>query len=289
MYKDMFGNKRYKIGLHVHTTMSDGAVSPKECAKIYKDAGFDAIAITDHWHYSDETELSGLKIFSGCEYNLGMSDTATDVMHIVGVCMDKNPMLVRENCTRQQVIDAIINCGGLAIFAHPAWSLNTTQHAKELNGFGAIEIFNTVSNVNQSNRPYSGYIVDILANEAITYPLIATDDTHYYSGLDDTKSYIMVRANSLDKKDILNAIKNRDFYATQGPELHVKRVGNKIIADCSECEWLAFMTNSAWAPDRMKRGKVTHAEYNLYPIDKWLRVEVMDKNGCYAWSNIIIV
>ena len=49
------------------------------------------------------------------------------------------------------------------------------------------------------------------------------------------------------------------------------------------------MTNSAWAPDRMKRGKVTHAEYNLYPIDKWLRVEVMDKNGCYAWSNIIIV
>ena len=85
MYKDMYGNIRYKVGLHIHTTESDGKVSPEESARIYKEAGFDAIAITDHWKYHGEDEISGLKILSGCEYNMGASDTSVDVMHIVGV------------------------------------------------------------------------------------------------------------------------------------------------------------------------------------------------------------
>ena len=289
MFKDMFGNRRYKIGLHLHTTRSDGRVSPDECAKIYKAAGFDAIAITDHWTYAAEEELCGLKIFSGCEYNMGGSDTAEGVMHIVGVGMDEDPRLSRDECTCQEVIDAIRKNGGMAIFAHPAWSLNTVEQAKALRGFGALEIYNTVSDVYQSNRPYSGYIVDLLANEGLIYPLIATDDTHYYNGEDETKSFVMVRADSLCKADVLRAIQTGDFYATQGPELHVRREGDTLIADCSECVSLAFMSNSAWQPDRMQRGCVTHAEYKIRPIDKWVRVEVKDKDGRYAWSNLTVV
>ena len=289
MYKDMFGNVRYKVALHLHTTVSDGKVTPEECARIYKEAGFDVIALTDHWKYSAEQEKCGLKVLSGCEYNIGASDTSCEVLHIVGVGMDEDPALVRGESTSQEVIDAIRKCGGMAIFAHPAWSLNTTGQAKALDGFGALEIYNTVSDVCQSNRPYSGYIVDLLANEGITYPLIATDDAHYYAGEDETKSFIMVKADSLEKEDILRAIKNCDFYATQGPELHVRREGDTMIADCSECVTLAFMSNSAWQPDRMQRGTVTHAEYKIKPHDKWVRVEVKDKDGRYAWSNIITV
>ena len=48
MIKDTFGNKWYKLGLHIHTTVSDGVVSPEESAHIYKENGFDAIAFTDH-------------------------------------------------------------------------------------------------------------------------------------------------------------------------------------------------------------------------------------------------
>ncbi len=290
MIIDMHGNKRYKVGLHIHTTLSDGRVSPEEAARIYKEAGFDAIAITDHWKYHESGELSGLKIISGCEYNMGRSDTSVDVMHIVGVGMDTEPPLERDKFTRQQVIDAINKAGGMAILAHPAWSLNTPTHAIELSGFGATEIYNTVSNVNQSSRPYSGYFVDILANEGVSYPLIATDDVHYYNGDDDTKSYIMVKAESNSKDDILNAIRKCDFYATQGPELHVRREGDKIFADCSECVMIDFLSNAAWCPDKIYRGSgLTHAEYTIKEFDKWVRVEVHDENGNYAWSNIITV
>lgn len=289
MFTDIKGDKRYKVGLHIHTTLSDGRVFPEESARIYKAAGFDTIAITDHWKYGGDGEIEGLKIISGCEYNMGASDTAVDVMHIVGVGMESEPCLKKED-SRQHIIDSINEKGGMAILAHPAWSLNTPEEAMKLKGFSAVEIYNTVSNVNQSSRPYSGYFVDLLANKGVIYPLVATDDVHYYNGEDDTKSFICVKAESNSKEDILKAVKNGDFYASQGPQLFVKREGDKIIADCTECIMIDFLSNAAWGPDRITRGEnLTHAEYQIKDFDKWVRVEVHDKDGNYAWSNIIKV
>ena len=164
MQKDMFGECRYKVGLHTHTTLSDGKRTPEEAAEIYKSAGYDAIAFTDHWHYGAETEINGLKIISGCEYNLGAADTSVDVIHIVGIGMNKDPQIERATATRQGVVDAIKANGGVAIWAHPAWSLNSLADTQTVSGFDAVEIYNSVSNTGQSRRPYSGYFVDILAN-----------------------------------------------------------------------------------------------------------------------------
>ncbi len=286
MYTDRNGKNWYKVQLHMHTNISDGRCSPEEAAEIYKNAGFDAIALTDHWNYHADGEIGGVKIISGCEYNIGASDTSVDVMHIVGVGMKYDPKIDRQS-SRQQVIDAIKGAGGFVILAHPAWSLNTPEHTKELSGIDAIEIYNTVSVVGQSRRPYSGYFVDLLANEGVTYPLIATDDTHYYQGKDETISYIMVNAESCSNEDIFTAIRNLKFYATQGPHLTVKREGNRIIADSSKCNEIVFLSNLAWVPDRVHEGKgITHAEYKIKPDDKWIRVEAMDANGKFAWSNI---
>ena len=288
MQKDIFGECRYKVGLHIHTDVSDGKLSSQEAAKIYKSAGFDAVAFTDHWVYGEETEIDGLKIISGCEYNLGASDTSIDVIHIVGVGMNKDPEIIRSTATRQGVVDSIKANGGIAIWAHPAWSLNSLNDTTTVCGFDAVEIYNTVSNVYQSSRPYSGYFVDVLANNGIVYPLIATDDTHYYNGEDETRSYIMVKAPSNSQADIVSAILRKDFYATQGPELHIKREGDIVVVDCSPCAMINFLSNIAWAPDRITKGEnLTHAEYRIKDCEKWIRAEVLDKDGNYAWSNII--
>lgn len=290
MIQDMFGTMRYKVGLHIHTTNSDGKVSPEESARIYKEAGFDAIAHTDHWVYHGEETISGLKVLSGCEYNMGASDTAVDVMHIVGVGMKYDPHLDRKTATRQEVIDGIRKAGGIAILAHPAWSLNTPAHAKELDGFAAMEIYNTVSDAGQSSRPYSGYFTDLLANEGVAYPQIATDDVHYYDGSDETRSYIMAAAKSDSAEDLLQAVVDGNFYATQGPELHIRREENKIIVDCSPCVKIAVFTNAAWAPNRVSRGEnLTHWEYTLHSCDKWVRAEVKDAQGNEAWSNVMFL
>ncbi|MBP3392716.1 MAG: CehA/McbA family metallohydrolase [Clostridia bacterium] len=287
MYTDDFGQKWYKVGLHIHTTLSDGALSPEAAARVYKEAGFDAIALTDHWKYHGPDEIAGLKIISGCEYNLGTTDSVAGVMHIVGVGMKQDPCIL-PTATRQEIIDGINGAGGLAILAHPAWSLNTTQDAQALTGFGATEIYNTVSDVNQSSRPYSGYFVDLLANHGIAYPLLATDDVHYYDGNDEAKSYIMVAASSLDADAILQAVREGAFYATQGPELYVSREEDRIIVRCSSCTKIMFLSNAVWAPDKILRGEdLTYGEYPLKDFEQWVRVEVVDREGRYGWSNVL--
>jgi predicted metal-dependent phosphoesterase TrpH len=286
MYKDTNGDNWYKVGLHIHTTISDGFKTPEEAAKIYREADFDVMALTDHWQYHDEDTIEGLKIISGCEYNLGGSDSIEGTMHIVGVGTKEKPNLTLQN-TPQEVVDEIKRAGGLAILAHPAWSLNTIDSVKDIKGFDAVEIYNSVSDVNQSSRPYSGYFVDVLANRGITYKIVATDDVHYYTD-DKTKSYVMVKAKSNSTEDILDAIIRGDHFSSQGPMLFVKRDGDKIIANCSECVKIDFLTNAVWAPDKIYRGEnLTNAEYTIKDFDKWVRVEVLDKDGNYAWSNII--
>ena len=71
MEKDMFGVSRLKVNLHMHTTISDGSKTPEEAAEIYKKAGYDVVAITDHWIHRDSGEIGGLRILSGAEYNIG--------------------------------------------------------------------------------------------------------------------------------------------------------------------------------------------------------------------------
>lgn len=289
MITDKNGNKYYKLGLHLHTTLSDGHKSPEEAAAIYKADGYDAIAITDHWKFGAGGTLCGLHILSGCEYNLGKSDTMTDVMHIVGIGMDYDPQLTRD-ASRQQVVDGINGAGGIAVLAHPAWSVNTLADAEALEGITATEVYNAVSEAGQSMRAYSDYFVDICANAGICWKLFATDDAHYYDGIDDRKGWVMVRAEEFSDRALLNALRNGDFYASQGPELFVRREGRKLIIDCSPCQVIGTISNLSWAKNRVLRGQdLTHFEYEIKDAEKWIRVQVCDGEGKSAWSNIQVL
>ena len=81
--------------LHMHTTRSDGRVSVEEAIARYERAGYDFIAVTDHWVRSEKgTTAGGMLLLSGCEYNIG--DTVQQgVYHIVGVGMETAPALER--------------------------------------------------------------------------------------------------------------------------------------------------------------------------------------------------
>ena len=38
----------YKANLHVHTTVSDGEITPEEIKRIYMEQGYSVVAFTDH-------------------------------------------------------------------------------------------------------------------------------------------------------------------------------------------------------------------------------------------------
>lgn len=288
MITNKFGEKYYKLGLHLHTTLSDGSKSPEEVAKEYKEDGYDAIALTDHWVYGEGGILEGLHIIPGCEYNVGTSDTIKGVSHILSLFAKANPNPKRD-ATPQEVADAIKKQDGLVVLAHPAWSLNAPSDLIDLKGVDATEIYNAVSDAGQSLRPYSDYYVDICANSG-AYPLIlATDDAHAYDGNDNRLGWIMVKGSVLTNESLLEAIKKGDFYATEGPDLTVERKGNKLIIDTSPCQIIGIHSNLCWEWGHTKRGNdITHFEYEIRDTEKWVRVEARDINGKKAWSNIFV-
>lgn len=285
MITDKYGNKYYKLALHIHSTRSDGQKSPEEIARLYKSNGYDAIAFTDHWVYSGEGELCGLKIISGCEYNLGASDTVSGVMHIVGLGMSADPC-IEKGAERQAVVDQINEMGGVAVLAHPAWSLNTVDDLAQLRGIAATEIYNAVSEAGESLRAYSDYFVDLAANRGLFPTLLATDDAHYYGGVDDCKGFVYVHAESDSTEDLIAAIRRGDLYASQGPTLTVKREGKKFIIDSSPVSVIAVCQSKAWSKNRVLRGKeLTHFEF-IADDERWLRVEIIDSLGRHAWSQV---
>ena len=289
MYKDIFGKTRYKINLHTHTTVSDGRKTPEESADIYRNAGYDAIAITDHWKYGEEKLCdNGLLVLSGAEYNIYNVSPKDGLFHIVGVGMERDPML-EKTASAQQAIDAIKDVGGLAVIAHPAWSLNTPVHIMALENADATEVYNSVSNAHMSRRPDSGIIVDMLGAAGRFYPLLATDDVHYYDGSDDCVSWIMAEAEECSREAILKAVREQKFYATQGPEVHLWREGDEMVVKCSPCKEIVFLSETVWSPRVFEGDGITEARYKVRDGESYIRVEVIDENGKKAWTNCIIL
>lgn len=297
MYVDILGNTRAKLGLHIHTTLSDGNASPEEAARIYLDEGYDAIAITDHWIYGEEGDIEGLKIISGCEYDVGINDASNGVFHIVGIGMTSKPdipedwrrMVKTSEAKATEIIKRIKLYNGLAILAHPAWSLNTADMLLRIGDYDALEIYNSVSEFGMSDRAYSDNVADQIACADRITNLIASDDTHYYTG-DQCRGWIMVETTDMDTQSLVRAIRAGRFYATQGPEVHlIKTAPDKVKVICSPCEKVVFQTNTVWVPGRILRGEgIIEAEYCKFGPDKYVRVEVTDADGKKAWSNYVL-
>ncbi|MBE6584990.1 MAG: hypothetical protein E7645_00525 [Ruminococcaceae bacterium] len=298
MYTDIHGNQRLKLGLHTHTTLSDGHKTPEEALSIYASMGYDAVAITDHWIFSTASEgRDGCKQLAGCEYNIGGSDGTSGVYHIVGLCMTRDPEISRNEMDDssisvalrgRKIIEAIRAAGGFAVLAHPAWSLNTPTQILDVAPFDALEIYNSVSDFGMSDRPDSGLLVDMAAGMGCCPPLLATDDTHYYTG-DEGRGFIMLEAEAAQSMGIPEAIRAGKFYASQGPEIHLERVDERTLRlTCTPAQKIVFLSNVVWARGRVHRGAgLTEATYTLHPDDTFVRAEVTDSEGLRAWSGIV--
>ena len=258
MRTDLYGKTCFKLGLHHHSTRSDGRLTPEEIAEKYCSADYDAIAITDHWVFGEESTRKGLPVLSGCEYHTGIRDGNEGVYHILCLMPDREPQLDR-TMSPQQIIDGIHAAGGLAVLAHPAWSLNSPEKIKALRDLDGIEIFNTVSERGNSRRGDSSLLVDLLASEGYFYPLLAADDSHFYEAsgnfADSCTAFIVVSCDTLAPNAIKDAIKAGNFYASTGPEIHMTVENGIARVDCSEATEIVFLSNFVYMNNRVITGE----------------------------------
>lgn len=286
--KELFCNSGtwYKGNLHMHTLNSDGHLSPQEAIKRYRDKGYDFIALTDHWVQSETKMDDGMLLLSGCEWDTGdMFDYS--VFHIVGVGMESKVELERSPSRNpQEIVDAIRNAKGLAILAHPAWSITDPADFMALEGLCGSEIYNTLSGLPwNGRRPDSSIYFDLLATQGKLVRCMAADDSHFYNG-EHTRSFLMVNASELSAQSIKKSLAEGNFYASQGPQFKsVSTDGSVVEVTCSDVQSVVFYSNTVWCDDRVTTGGVNFASYEIKPTDRYVRVELVDANGNMAWCS----
>ena len=279
----------FKGNTHAHSTQSDGRLSPEAVFETYHSAGYDFLALTDHWHVTGEQRYRGMLVVPGVEYDF---DFETQVLHLV--CLFQNAGDARgiaRGMSHQAVIERVNRAGGVVIAAHPAWSLNTTEFLTSLDGVEISEVYNTLS-----DEPFNGprgnseSLLDVAAANGKYSRLVAADDSHPYRG-EQCVSYVMAQAAELSVPAILEALRAGRFYATQGPEFHSIGIEDGLITvETSPVSRMSFCSNLNWTDDRCRSGRgLTRETYRVQPNERFVRIQITDEDGKKAWSSPIVL
>lgn len=277
----------YKGNTHAHSTQSDGRLSPEEVFEIYHSAGYDFLALTDHWQVTSERDYKGMLVVPGVEYDFSFQ---TQVLHLVCLYQGAgNGKGVSRGMSHQRVIEHVNRVGGVAIAAHPAWSLNTPEFLASLDGVEIAEVYNTMS-----DEPFNGprgnseSLLDVTAANGKYFNLVAADDSHPYRG-EQCVSYVMVQAEELSVPAILEALRAGRFYASQGPEFRSISIENGLISvETSPVSRITFCSNLYWVDDRCRSGQgLTKEVYRIQPYENFVRIQLTDADGKKAWSSPI--
>lgn len=275
----------YKANFHTHTTESDGRLTPAESMALYRSLGYDILALTDHRRVTvPENVPDGLLTVPGIEIDYMLE---TQAVHLLGLGVSTAFGGTFRACvTPQEGVDGIRAAGGLAVLAHPAWSLNTPAFMAGLENVTGVEVWNSVSAPPaNADRANSASLLDVTAALGRCWPFFANDDTHAYRE-EVGGGFTMVQADALTVPAVLSALEAGRFYASQGPQIHQITLENGVMTvDCSPAEMVIFYSNVPWVRGRVVGGgNVTHAEHVVARGERYLRCEIVDASGRRAWS-----
>ncbi len=282
----------YKGNLHTHTTLSDGQCTPDEVCKLYKDAGYDFLALTDHNILSDTCVKNGLLMLRGIELGENYMSPRRVAYHFVGIGGDDKLASFdysTSNKNPQKIIDHLKSHGAYTILCHPDWSLMTTSDIMAVNGYDAIEVMNSISD--PYARGDSSHIIDTVMTSGRIDRMVASDDSHFYTG-EHCHAAVMVNTDELSADSILTALRSGNFYATEGPRFQsIEILDNAIHVRTSPVCLIRFMSDSFYVEGRrcVIDNCASSAVYKIKPSDNFVRIEAVDNSGKRAWSQYIDV
>ncbi len=278
-----------KGNLHLHTTESDGKVSPQEAVTIYAAHGYDFLAITDHQQVTETAELDakGMVLIPGIELNGGQSELGS--YHMVAIGAD-GPMSYEAEWSAQELIDYGNEHAEFVFMAHPNWLSLSGADFLGLEGLIGLEVYNTVCHYTVGRGESSAHWDYLLARGQRMYGF-AVDDAHW-DHPDACVAYIMVKAAERSAEGIIAAIKAGEFYSSNGPKIHnIERDAEKVRVECSPCWEVAAMCplpgrgkDTYYLPEKPP---FTEIEMELSEGTDPIRIECIDETGSKAWSNPI--
>ncbi|MFG2775260.1 CehA/McbA family metallohydrolase [Streptomyces sp. NPDC048350] len=284
----------WRGNLHTHSNQSDGALSPEATAQYYRDAGYDFLAITDHFRteygfpLTDTTSLrmEGFTTLLGAELHAPRTEAGPS-WHIVavGLPLDFTPPTPEE--TGPKLARRARAAGADVGMAHPAASLLSIADAESLDAAHAVEVYNALAT--REDRVDSWHLTDVLLNRGHQLHAYAADDAHLQpQDPPGCAAWIHVRAESLGPDQLLAALKAGHYYSSTGPELlDISLTSEHITVRCSPVHKI-LITGGAPGVQVFQGQDLTDCTLPLAMFrDRFCRVTVEDNTGGRAWSNPI--
>ena len=93
----------------------------------------------------------------------------------------------------------------------------------------------------------------------------------------------------MDTPHILRALRQGRYYSTEGPEIHLERIGaDKVKVTCSPALKIEFVSDFGRTSGKLIQGEgLIEAEYTIKDGERFVRAEMTDENGRMAWSQTI--
>lgn len=184
------------VDLHIHSTASDGKMTPNEITDSAKERELRYVAIADHNTLDAYLSTNVLKddfvipavefdcIYKGVLVHILGYGFNVDDKNLQNLCA-KNGYGTNHNLCRflslrnpQKVIDTIKSAGGVAVLAHPCsyWCFNLDKFVKEFvdMGIDGIEVYYRYHGLRKIIKFHSEYVVSGIADK---YNLIKTGGT----------------------------------------------------------------------------------------------------------------
>jgi hypothetical protein len=293
----------FRGNLHTHSDRSDGALPPAAVVSAYRNAGYDFIALTDHFQEPYGFPVVDTRPFRAPDFTtlIGAELTGTRVgadgtphgqqdIVAIGLPDDFSPPTLDETAAAQAARAA--QAGAFVALAHPAASGLSLDEALAVEAAHAVEIFNgTVG-----RHPEAWEMADALLARGRRIVGFAADDAHFRHvphkrpRPDFLTGWVLVRAESLDEDALIAALKAGHFYSSQGPELH-----GVALAESADGLGLRVLSSPVHAVtvSGPAIGMVTRAQagttFAFFPFEEppagYLRITVEDAAGRKAWTN----
>lgn len=274
------GKKWYRGNTHTHARFSDDNDTNDVplIASWYKAAGYDFLCLSEH-----NDHVQGKKIF--CH------DEAADPPSFIMLCGNElsetrhhtalgiNSFIGGET-SLQDGVTKTLAAGGVPILNHPQDPPVSAAKFIDTKGLNHLEIVN-------GGRLQDTPACEMLWDSILSAPngrkvfAVGSDDNHYKIA-NVGRGWIMVNASSLTKSDILESIRNGDFYATTGVILNNYQVkGNTISIEAKNGDRIEFIGKNGTLLKKVEGNK---AKYRLKPENYYVRAKVMNAEGKAAWT-----
>jgi hypothetical protein len=299
------GNGRFFRGnLHCHSDRSDGMRTPEAVAAAYRDAGYDFIALSDHfeavygWRVTDTRALRDdhFTTIVGAELSSApWGERYTYWVTAVGLPTD---FAAPPADNHAEAITRAKSCGAFVTLLHPGINNLPLEVVDTLPAFDtvdAVEIYNHNRGAAAGSDQGNGvYMLEGLLELGCRVLVSAGDDAHFIHPRDRFGGWVQVYCERLDPQNLLSALLAGHYYATQGPALRELRVeGARLHVETSATYAISLSgRGDLWQSAQERIGEQGHdlveADFDLSPFrGSYCRVTVVDAQGRRAWSNPI--